>query len=241
MSIITSARRRAARRFAPSAHRPPQTTGDAVSERVVLRADDGSLLPLDPDRWHGEANLVELDLLHDIDGPVLDVGCGPGRLVVGLAERGIPALGVDSAPAAIELARGRGASVLHRSVFDPLPGEGRWKTILLLDGNVGIGGNPVRLLARCAELLAPGGTVIAEVARPGTPTVDLRARLERNGASGTWFPWSVVGADAIGELSSIAGLPTMDLTRAVDHSVDDPADRWFAHLNSSEVDARACR
>ena len=213
-----------------------QISGGATSERVVLRADDGSLLPLDPDRWYGVANPLELDLLHDIDGPVLDVGCGPGRLVVGLAERGIPALGVDSAPAAVELARGRGAAVLHRSVFDPLPGEGRWKTILLLDGNVGIGGNPVRLLARCAALLAPGGTVIAEVARPGTPTVDFRARLERNGASGTWFPWSVVGADAIGALSSSAGLPANTVTRAVDRSVD-AVDRWFAHLNATEVGA----
>ena len=241
MSIITSARRaRVGRRVAPTPDRRLQMLGEAASERVVLRADDGSLLPLDPDRWYGEANPLELDLLHGVEGPVLDVGCGPGRLVVGLAERGIPALGVDSAPAAIELARGRGAPVLHRSVFDPLPGEGRWKTILLLDGNVGIGGNPVRLLARCAALLAPGGTVIAEVAQPGTPTVDLRARLERNGATGTWFPWSVVGADAIGELSSIAGFPNSDLSRAVDHSVG-ASDRWFAHLNASEVEACACR
>src|SRR5204863_7462240 len=81
--------------------------------------------------------------------PVLDVGCGPGRLVVGLARRGAVALGVDPAPAAVALARGRGAAVLQRSVFDPLPGHGRWRTIVLADGNIGIGGDPVRLLRRC--------------------------------------------------------------------------------------------
>ena len=75
-------------------------------------------------------------------GPVLDVGCGPGRLVLGLAQRGTVALGVDPAPAAVALARSRGAPVLQRSVFDPLPGQGRWRTVLLADGNIGIGGDP---------------------------------------------------------------------------------------------------
>ena len=36
----------------------------------------------------------------------------------------------------------RGATVLQRDIFGPLPGEGRWGTALLFDGNVGIGGDP---------------------------------------------------------------------------------------------------
>ena len=34
---------------------------------------------------------------------------------------------------------------------DPMPGEGRWDTVLLADGNIGIGGAPVALLRRTAD------------------------------------------------------------------------------------------
>jgi hypothetical protein len=54
-------------------------------------------------------------------------------------------------------------------VFGPLPGTGRWRHILLADGNIGIGGDPARLLRRCRHLLAPDGRVHIEAAAPGTP------------------------------------------------------------------------
>ena len=37
------------------------------------------------------------------------------------------------------------------------PGEGRWDTVLFIDGNVGIGGDPIALLRRVRQLLAPAG------------------------------------------------------------------------------------
>ena len=54
-----------------------------------------------------------------------------------------------------------------RSVFQPVPGEGGWDTVLLADGNIGIGGDPVALLTRCRELLAPAGRVLVELDPPG--------------------------------------------------------------------------
>ena len=38
-------------------------------------------------------------------GPVLDVGCGPGRVVGLLADRGLPVIGIDLSPGMIEVAR----------------------------------------------------------------------------------------------------------------------------------------
>ncbi|MFD3921824.1 class I SAM-dependent methyltransferase [Streptomyces sp. NPDC058595] len=38
-------------------------------------------------------------------GPVADLGCGPGRITAYLAERQVPAFGVDLSPAMVELAR----------------------------------------------------------------------------------------------------------------------------------------
>jgi len=98
----------------------------------------------------------------------------------------------------------------------------------LVDGNIGIGGEPVRLLARCRALVAAGGTVIAELHPPGTGYRRHRARFERGAASGPWFGWAQVGVDAVDSLASRAGL-TVD---RVDHFVFE--DRWFAELTSAE-------
>ena len=203
------------------------TATSALAEPVVLRADDGCVLPLDPARWHAEPSPGEEALLAAMAAPVLDVGCGPGRLVLGVARRGAVALGVDPAPAAVALARGRGAAVLQRSVFDPLPGAGRWRTILLADGNIGIGGDPVRLLRRCRELLAPDGTVVVEV-EPAASQAGwrrYRVRLERGARSGPWFPWAVVDADAIARLAVPAGFELRRLQPIAEEG------RWFAHLH----------
>ena len=125
-----------------------------------------------------------------------------------LVAAGRLALGVDPSPSAIAEAGRRRAPALRRSVFDPLPGEGRWGAVLLLDGNVGIGGDPVALLTRAAALLRPGGVVVAEVDPPGTPTQALIVRIEPAGAAGPgpWFPWARVSADAVGDLATRAGL-----------------------------------
>jgi SAM-dependent methyltransferase len=154
---------------------------------------------------------------------VLDVGCGPGRIVAALAAAGRPALGVDPSPAAVAAARRRRVPVLRRSVFEPLPGERRWGTVLLLDGNVGIGGDAVALLARARDLVRRGGHVVAEVAPPGTPTDALTVRLEHRTAdagAGPWFRWARVGADAFANLALAAGLEPRGL--------DVGGGRWFA-------------
>jgi SAM-dependent methyltransferase len=193
-------------------------------EQVVMRDEDGRMLPLDPPRWHGQPTAAEQLLLAELDGPVLDVGCGPGRMVEGLGRMGIVALGVDPSPGAVSLTRRRGCAVLQRSVFEPLPGEGRWGSVLLLDGNLGIGGDPVRLMRRCRTLVSPTGVVVAEVERPGSGLLTCRARLERAGRVGAWFDWSVVGADAITSLAPVAGLSVRSIKCW-------GSDRWFAYLS----------
>lgn len=129
---------------------------------LFLRRTDGWLLPLEVERWCARADAVDLTVLARCEGTVLDVGCGPGRLVAELAARGRPALGIDVSEAAVEHTARLGGQALRRSVFEPLPGEGRWDTALLLDGNVGIGGDPAALLRRVSQLLAPAGLLIVE-------------------------------------------------------------------------------
>jgi SAM-dependent methyltransferase len=203
----------------------------------VLRTHTGEALVLDRARWHAPASPEERALLTDVTGPVIELGCGPGRLVVSLAEAGVDALGVDSSPAALALARQWGAAVVDADVFGPLPGEGRWATCLLFDGTIGIGGDPARLLARCRQLLGPRGRVVAEVGAPGTGWRRLTAWFERDDVDGPGdrpgdgrgvgptFDWAVVGADAIADLAGRAGFEVTALTQT-------PSGRWFADLQA---------
>jgi len=184
----------------------------------TARTTDGRSLPLEITRWCGRPDDADEELLAHCSGPVLDVGCGPGRLTVALTERGIPALGVDISRAVIARARQAGAPALHRSVFEPLPGEGRWATVLLADGNIGIGGHPARLLLRCAQLLAPDGQLLIE-ADPGDVDERMTACLEHpDGRRGPLFPWARVGNTALLRAVADAGLSVTKQWRYADRA-----------------------
>ena len=66
----------------------------------------------------GEPQPAMLALLdaHAPVGPVLDVGCGTGDLALAIARRGLQVLGLDLAPAAIEQACVRAASLAPETV-----------------------------------------------------------------------------------------------------------------------------
>ena len=162
---------------------------------------------LEVNQWSSAPDWVDRALFIDpCDGATLDVGCGPGRLVAELTSRKVPAMGIDVSAEAIRQTRVRGALALRRDVFEVIPGAGRWQYALLADGNLGIGGDPVRLLGRMGELLAPGGRVIAEVAAEGTGVVRDRRRLRVDGRLSAYFNWAVVGLDAIEGVAAGAGL-----------------------------------
>jgi SAM-dependent methyltransferase len=179
-----------------------------IAPALVLRSEQGTVVA--GDTWTDEADAVDRAVLLRCRAPVLDIGCGPARHVLALAERGIPALGIDLTPYVVEWARRRGAAVLERCVFDRVPGCGRWRTALLLDGNVGIGADPANLLRRVTELVAPDGVVLVEVDCAPRPLGTTRARLELQGRAGPWFAWTGVDADALIEHADAAGLATSD-------------------------------
>jgi glycosyltransferase A (GT-A) superfamily protein (DUF2064 family) len=182
--------------------------------RVVATGIDGRTVPSlsELERWKSPADEVDRLALSRCEGPVLDVGCGPGRIVTALAERGIPALGVDVSPRAVSLTTSQGASALRRPVQDRLPGEGRWGSVLLMDGNIGIGGSPTSLLQRCAELVRPDGIVLVEV-DPDDDVDDTGPIVLRSstGRRSTPLPWARVGTRAVLRHARAAQLhPTED-------------------------------
>ncbi|MFN2491212.1 MAG: SAM-dependent methyltransferase [Actinomycetota bacterium] len=190
-----------------------------------LVCSDGRVLPLDVAGWLCDAAPEERRVLERAQGPVLDIGCGPGRHVLALGDRGVLALGVDVAEMAVQLAHGRGALALRRSVFERVPGAGRWATALLLDGNIGIGGDPVALLGRTAELLQSRGRALVEVDAPGGVTATVTARIDNGAVTSRWFRWSLVAADDVARIAVDSGFDVEDIWPQ--------GERWFASLSAT--------
>lgn len=183
--------------------------GSAGTLRMV--ADDGSSIVLEIERYLDDCDAVDNLVLERCAGPVLDIGCGPGRIVAALARRGVPALGVDIAGAAVRLARQRGADALRRDIFTRLPAEGRWRTAVLLDGNVGIGGDVDRLLRRLSELLATDGRAIIETASDVDADEAKQVRFAAAGDAGAGpsFPWAVAGTTTLRAKAATAAMPVL--------------------------------
>ena len=196
--------------------------GGPPTPRVRLRSDDGDSEPLHLERWLAPTTATDDRIVARAAAPVLDVGCGPGRLLEALAAAGKEALGVDLVPAAVGIARSRGGRVVEGSIFAEVPGAGRWATALLLDGNIGIGGMPAALLERIATLLAPRGDAIVEVDPPGRPTRTSHVRIESDSMVSEWFAWARVAVDDIAAVSAPAGLVCAE-------AFEDEG-RWFARL-----------
>ena len=194
----------------------------------MLRSSCGRTIPLHVWRWMDDPSAEEHEVLDRAVGRVLDVGCGPARHVLALAARGVPALGIDNAPSAVELARRRGAQVLLRSVFDRVPGEGRWGTALLLDGNIGIGGDPQSLLTRVRALVCEGGRVLVELESPDVRSARLRVRTEDAQGASHWFAWAQVAAHDVDAAASPAGFTVTERWSG--------AGRWFARLDVLDGD-----
>ncbi|MFI5763153.1 class I SAM-dependent methyltransferase [Streptomyces sp. NPDC051563] len=177
---------------------------------LTLCDAEGWCFPLDLQRWCARADEGDGTVLRRCAGRVLDIGCGAGRLVEALTARGRQVLGIDVCPSAVITTVCRGGPALSRSVFDPLPGEGRWGTVLLIDGNIGIGGDPRRLLRRVRDLVHWEGLLLVETA---ATDVDERRRARIHAGQrpvSAVFPWALVGTAALTRHAASSGWTEAD-------------------------------
>lgn len=198
-----------------------ERTPDEPAYTSWLHYADGRRLLLDLPRWIAPASPADDRLLSLCTGPTLDIGCGPGRLTRALVALGISCLGVDVAPEAVALASTGGMPVLHASIFDRALDHSRWATVLLADGNIGIGGDPVALLSRARDLCT--GNLLVELDGPETPTGPVQVRIETStGRTSSWFPWAHVSATDVPRVAAEAGLSVRTTWCA--------EGRWFTEL-----------
>ncbi|TQN30966.1 methyltransferase family protein [Haloactinospora alba] len=203
MSATESTRERGAGSWRADPYTDALRTGHGP---LFLRRRDGWMLPLEVERWCAGADTSDMSVLRRCEGSVLDLGCGPGRMVAALSALGCPTLGVDVSPAAVSRSVHAGGPAVCGSVFDPVPGEGDWGTALLLDGNIGIGGDVRALLRRVGELVAPEGLLLAEAAPVDVDErVHVRVDDGCGGSGPDEFPWARAGVAALLSYGQDAG------------------------------------
>ena len=157
-----------------------------------------------------------------VEGRVLDIGCGAGRVGLHLQGLGHQVLGIDVSAGAVRASRIRGLKqVKVLPVTKVAPGLGLFDTILLLGNNFGVLENPRHarwILRRLRSLTTPGARILAgsrdvrladdpldrryqrmNVARGRAPG-QMRFRVRHRDLATPWFDYLMV---SVGEMESI--------------------------------------
>ena len=175
---------------------------------VWLRVAPGRRLTHDLAAYFAPVTAYERALLRLVEGPVLDIGCGPARHARLLQARGLTAIGLDRSLLALGLARSLGLRHwLHADARSgPLPAV---RTALLLDGNLGLAGTPagvVQLLHRLATACGPGGRLLVAGRAPRHGRLrPLVLRDEYRDLVGPWARWLQASLPAVLDLAHPAG------------------------------------
>ena len=151
----------------------------------LLEVDDGTVVPAMHPEWFfrefEQWDWWEQELLATIeDGPVLDLGAGAGRASLYLQARGLAVTAVESSLGAAEVCRRRGVADVRIGDLNDPPTDESWRTILLLCGNLGLGGSwegNRLLLHRLASCSAPNARLFGDsVNYDGRAEIGLRIR-----------------------------------------------------------------
>lgn len=118
--------------------------GDRVGELVYRDGDDiephdvGGTYFTSPDEWSADWK----QQLEALDGPVLDVGCGPGKHASWLQERGCDVVAIDVSPNAVRAARDRGLDrACLMDMFNLALQRDRFCSVIAIGTQLGLAGS----------------------------------------------------------------------------------------------------
>lgn len=156
-----------------------------------------------------------------VQGQVLDIGCGAGRVSLHLQERGFEVVAIDTSPLAVEICRQRGLRDVRLLSITRLSSKlGLFDTLLMMGNNFGLFASPKRahwLLRRFYHMTSANGMIIAETLDPyATDDPDHLEYHERNRNRnrspgqlrlrdcyrkfiGPWFDYLIVSSQEMGK------------------------------------------
>jgi SAM-dependent methyltransferase len=203
------------------------TFGGQIPRPVIeiVERDDGLISGTPADRylsrpadWPG----FERRALDRLDGRVLDIGAGAGRVALALQDRGVPVVALDVSPGSIEVARTRGVrETACTTVDDHARGGDRYDAFALFGNNIGLLANPDRapvFLAALAAMARPGARLIGQGTDPygrddevhnayharnraaGRMGGQLRLRVRYRELATDWFDYLLCSPDELASL-----------------------------------------
>ncbi len=132
-----------------------------------LMAQAWDLLRGDTSQW--EDRTFYLEAIRNFGQPVLDVGCGTGRLLLDFLDQGIDIDGVDNSPEMLALCKQKAAGVglspmLYQQYMETLDLPRSYRTILIPSSSLQLLIDPLmvrRAMARFYAHLMPGGLLVS--------------------------------------------------------------------------------
>ncbi|MFW9795201.1 MAG: class I SAM-dependent methyltransferase [Candidatus Thorarchaeota archaeon] len=206
---------------------------DAVEGKdssYIIERDDGFVRHTsgDPYTYPFEKwNESEKEAMKDIKGPVLDVGCGVGRVGDYVKRKGLKYYGVDLSPLAVKMCQKRGhENVFVMSADDIRLDRSDFRTVVLYGNNFGIMGKPedvVRMLSGFHDITTDDAVVLAGSIDPvktdnkmhlayhnknlaeGNPPGLVRLRNKYKGEVDDWWYLLLAGRELMSELAEKGG------------------------------------
>ena len=206
---------------------------DAVEGKdstYIIERDDGFIRNSSGDQYiksHEDWIWPEKKAMKNIKGPVLDVGCGVGRVGDYVKSQGLEYYGIDLSPLAVEMCHRRG----HKNVFAMSADNinldrSDFRTVVLFGNNFGIMGQPkgvVKMLKGFLRITADDAVVLAGSIDPektdnemhlalhaknkaeGNPPGLARLRNKYKGEVDDWWYLLLCGEGLMSELAESAG------------------------------------
>jgi cyclopropane fatty-acyl-phospholipid synthase-like methyltransferase len=141
----------------------------------IVERDDGLLDPseLVPAYYFAEFqtwSAHERRALRFVNGRVLDIGCGAGRVALYLQNKGFEVLGIDISPLAVKVCKLRGLKKVRlMSITNIGTKLGKFDTVIMFGNNFGLFGNFNRgrwLLRKFHKTTSDNAKIIAQSADP---------------------------------------------------------------------------
>lgn len=196
----------------------------------MIERDDGfrSIEPLEPYfEDMGDWTKEEVDALSSTGKSVLDLGCGPGRHLLGLQDGGAFLVGLDTSDLVLGVCRERGGRNLVRGSSRRLPFRaGTFDSAILMSNGLGLSGGTTETLEMLRDLgrtLRNKGRLIAHTTDPtdeesgvdeeyrlknvveDNPLGLLRIRINYEELTGPWFHLMLMTPVEVQALLSTAG------------------------------------